>query len=634
MQELLVGEIIRKKRIEIGLTQEELCEGICDPVTISRIENLKHPPSRSTADVLLQRLGVSDSRYFFTFCGGICDDGGGEDVERTDQIQRLQESVERFCEAGAEVTVSGRAEILKMLAELESLARQGDRMERQRVLMAKVRVLEKLNGAATERMRLLEEAVLLTAPRFQEQNLGAGVYGYDEVDIIRRLGLAYSEAGQTKRAVQLLSQLYDYVLARAWNVIRPGRVIAPVAYSYGMALMRDGKPQQAYEMAECGMQNSIYGYDGGMVSMLDLEAECLTALGRTDQGEEKARQASALRWAVKKFSAQSNQEKREDVNQSILEEMSRGGSEKAHLGMVMRHVRERRGFSQKQLCQGLCTVATLSRFESGGQSPSWDCVHSMLERLGMVWTNYTAILTADEIRRDKMRKEIVKLSIMLAREKAEKKNDILHMVQNMMDALEAEIKQTDTVNRQLIMRQRAIIAYEMHTCDLNERLDRLIEALHMTLPDLVFEDIMQALYSDEEFSLLINIACTYHKLGQVRQSFYIYEQLYRVFQRNYYHHDLMILFTQSYANALATEKAYEDAIQVAGDGIATAIEKEQYEILPILLHTQAECLYLVGQAGQCEEYYRYIAPLYRLFGDYRNLEILRTDAEERFHMSI
>lgn len=103
MQELLVGEIIKQRRIEQGLTQEELCEGICDPVTISRIENVKQPPSRSTADALLQRLGISDSRYYFTFCGDI-----GEDIERVHQVERLLASVERSYGAGAEATAAGK----------------------------------------------------------------------------------------------------------------------------------------------------------------------------------------------------------------------------------------------------------------------------------------------------------------------------------------------------------------------------------------------------------------------------------------------------------------------------------------------------------------------------------------------
>ena len=103
MQELLVGEVVRRKRIEMGLTQEELCEGICEAFTISRIENGKQPPSRSTADALLQRLGVSDSRYYFAFQSNIYENSA-EDIEREYQILILQEEIARFCDIERELT--------------------------------------------------------------------------------------------------------------------------------------------------------------------------------------------------------------------------------------------------------------------------------------------------------------------------------------------------------------------------------------------------------------------------------------------------------------------------------------------------------------------------------------------------
>ena len=30
MKEVFLGEVIRQRRLELGLTQEELCEGICE----------------------------------------------------------------------------------------------------------------------------------------------------------------------------------------------------------------------------------------------------------------------------------------------------------------------------------------------------------------------------------------------------------------------------------------------------------------------------------------------------------------------------------------------------------------------------------------------------------------------------
>ena len=57
MKEVFLGEVIRQRRLELGLTQEELCEGICEPMTISRFENGRPTPSRNRINALLQRLG-------------------------------------------------------------------------------------------------------------------------------------------------------------------------------------------------------------------------------------------------------------------------------------------------------------------------------------------------------------------------------------------------------------------------------------------------------------------------------------------------------------------------------------------------------------------------------------------------
>ena len=45
MQEIFIGEAIRQRRLALGLTQEELCEGLCEPATLSRIENGRQAPN-------------------------------------------------------------------------------------------------------------------------------------------------------------------------------------------------------------------------------------------------------------------------------------------------------------------------------------------------------------------------------------------------------------------------------------------------------------------------------------------------------------------------------------------------------------------------------------------------------------
>lgn len=43
MQEVLIGEYMKNHREAHGMTQSELCAGICDPSTLSRLERGRPP---------------------------------------------------------------------------------------------------------------------------------------------------------------------------------------------------------------------------------------------------------------------------------------------------------------------------------------------------------------------------------------------------------------------------------------------------------------------------------------------------------------------------------------------------------------------------------------------------------------
>ena len=45
MQNFFLGDYIKQKRLDLGLTQEQLCDGICEPMTLSRLETASRPPA-------------------------------------------------------------------------------------------------------------------------------------------------------------------------------------------------------------------------------------------------------------------------------------------------------------------------------------------------------------------------------------------------------------------------------------------------------------------------------------------------------------------------------------------------------------------------------------------------------------
>lgn len=63
MKELRIGEVIQNRRKELGLTQAEVCENICEPMTLSRIENGRQAPSYNRVKAILHRLDLPDDRY-------------------------------------------------------------------------------------------------------------------------------------------------------------------------------------------------------------------------------------------------------------------------------------------------------------------------------------------------------------------------------------------------------------------------------------------------------------------------------------------------------------------------------------------------------------------------------------------
>lgn len=69
-----LGAVIKNRREELGITQEDLADGICSVPTLSRIENGERMPTKDHFEMLMQRLGYSAmSLDFFHGQTGVSD---------------------------------------------------------------------------------------------------------------------------------------------------------------------------------------------------------------------------------------------------------------------------------------------------------------------------------------------------------------------------------------------------------------------------------------------------------------------------------------------------------------------------------------------------------------------------------
>ncbi len=59
-----IGDMIKCSRKSMGITQEELAEGICSVLTLSRIENGRQSPGKKVYEELMRKMGLETSRIY------------------------------------------------------------------------------------------------------------------------------------------------------------------------------------------------------------------------------------------------------------------------------------------------------------------------------------------------------------------------------------------------------------------------------------------------------------------------------------------------------------------------------------------------------------------------------------------
>lgn len=299
-----------------------------------------------------------------------------------------------------------------------------------------------------------------------------------------------------------------------------------------------------------------------------------------------------------------------------------------YLGEVVRQRRKEMGVSQGMVCEGLCTAMTLSRFESGQQTPSRDCVAAILQRLGLPDGHICAQLTREETRLELLRKEV--LACCGRFEQAQIGNQEQARVQTLekLRDLERCIKKDDHINQQFILGIQASL--ELHSPQ--KRLEILMEAIRLTSPRFDLDEISNCLYCAEEVSIINKIAINHFRCEQRRKAIDIYGQLLKLVRKRSPDHKYLPLIAYNYARYLVLEQQLEEALEISELGRQICIRQEHYNLLPYFLHVEAECRYFTGEAGRSEEFYRSAYHIYGALANTGDQEILKYAAEKYLNL--
>lgn len=309
MQIMLIGEYIRKVRLDQGLTQEALCEGCCAVSTLSRLEGGKLVPGYTLVHALLQRLGLPGDRYFALL---------GESEAAAEALKKdIRADEIRFRKALADQRPQIREEAMEKLARLETLTEEDDRITRQYILNARV-TLGRPEGpySVQERLEMLMEAIRLTVPRFDLDKIGLFRYSINETTVINQIAEAYANAGEKEKAAGIYSQLLDYIESHDQKLPGFANHFCLVSHDYAINLALSRQYAEASALAERGWELCVaYGDYQFLAGFLAILAECSFFLGEKEKSAKLYCQAYCL------YDATADDRNRETMRREMRERL-------------------------------------------------------------------------------------------------------------------------------------------------------------------------------------------------------------------------------------------------------------------------------------------------------------------------
>lgn len=197
-----LSELIRQLRIEKGLTQEQLAEGICSPVTISRIENGTQMPSNKVLELLLDRLGDD---LFHTFGTAVLQSDAREQKNREKEIIHY--------------IASGKIKEAENLLEEANEGTICTPVQQQRTKYMEALLLQQNNGDNKEIQILLESALLLTKPKFDKNDFRNTILTSQEMQIINFLSIVLWEEAEYRQAIRISFELSEAMERKKSSIV-------------------------------------------------------------------------------------------------------------------------------------------------------------------------------------------------------------------------------------------------------------------------------------------------------------------------------------------------------------------------------------------------------------------------------
>ncbi len=284
MTEISIGEMFCRKRKELKISQRQLCEGICNPATLSRFEQGKLTLSNRRMRTMLQRMGLPDDRFYALL--------SKDEIELEAAEREARSASVALQRASMKDRPAAWQRFRKALGNLESLE-PNDPFIRQCSLSLRATLgTEEGPYSFEERLAMQMEAIRLTVPRFDLTHAAYGPYSAEELRLIEQIAGTHSYGALFEKAVAISRAVLEYLDVHAYRLPQYSLLRTSAIYNCSSTLRRMECFQEALDMAESGWRGCVES--GNYVSLayfLWFQANCHHSLGNTTKCRELLYQA-------------------------------------------------------------------------------------------------------------------------------------------------------------------------------------------------------------------------------------------------------------------------------------------------------------------------------------------------------
>jgi len=276
MAGFMVGEMIRRLRMQRGITQEFLAYPYLERGHLSKIERGKTMPNKRTIEILLERLGHNPKSFTVFYMD-----------QKTAEIQSIMDELEGYLKRRK--IREADALIARLEEDVEFTSND---LYRQYLLSAKASSAISKKEDSDKIFDILRNAIMIGIPLFKEDDIEKYLLTKIDIELINMMAVVYCEDGHLEKSINLMYRLKENFDSRFVDNVSKGIHYPLVIYNLTKYLGMSERYKEAIKLCDAGKEVCL---DISALRILPLiimnKAACLYELGDKKDCEKLLRQA-------------------------------------------------------------------------------------------------------------------------------------------------------------------------------------------------------------------------------------------------------------------------------------------------------------------------------------------------------